>query len=144
MTRSRLGSINPDLATKISNATAESQRKVAIRLTELLFSKTIDQSGATEVRQALEAGQFGDSPLRAWLLDEGAKAERLAKQASQSDDKAGTDHEAARASALKAAHYALDNDPERAALETAYVGRFSNSPGEVARLARAILAEPTA
>ncbi len=135
----RLTATNPDLAAKISEASPSMQREIALRVVELLFAEADERAGTAETMAALRAGHFGDSPLRTWLLEYGSAADKLARQAWKANDKAKTDQEQAKASAFKAAHYALSEDSEQAALEVVYVGRFSNVPGEVARLARSVL-----
>ncbi len=92
------------------------------------FPVAPDQSGAEAVLTALRTGQYGETPLRAWLREQWLDAEAHSDNAAEAgDDAAGVGY-ARRARAFAASYHAVAADTEAAALDSVYEARNMARP----------------
>lgn len=127
----RLSGTVPALAEVIAAADEVKQRQVALAAVEYAFGKSPQSIGLQEASDALRSRQFGDSPIRQWLRKEflGAKVQS-AKAFDVGDDDLGRGY-SRYAQALAAAHYALLENAEEAALEAVYEARHVGTEAEI-------------
>jgi hypothetical protein len=121
MAANRLHTLSPELWTRLEAAGEPVQRQVAAVVAGLAMQAAPIEQGINETRQAIAAGAYGDSDLRAWLKQASSRANVASHEADQLDgDRAQAREHWKIARAYQAAYFALDTDPAEAAGEAAY------------------------
>lgn len=137
----RLATASPDLVHRIRMLDSKTKREVAIAAAEYALEQvSLTDAPVQEAIAALKAGSLDDSILRKLML---RLAEKLDEQQLDLQDRveAGTAHADeqlaafARACAAQALYFAMDPDPDTAALEATYEALMtSGDEGAVRRL----------
>jgi hypothetical protein len=122
----RLETIAPDLVEELTQADAVDQRRVATAVAAFAAERTdLTADELSQAFTAIRAETFGDSPVRAGVqqLTDRLDEEQWAVQERVDEGQATPAEHLTAFSAARAAsavYYALDADPETAALEALY------------------------
>lgn len=131
----------PELAALVQTADAPMQRRIATETVRFAFSASPIKTAEAEVLDAMNAGQYGDSPLREWLNSEWLEAEARSDEAVEAGRDADGFAHSLHARALGVARRALDADPAAAATGSVYEATFTAHPDtDVASVVRRVLA----
>lgn len=147
----RYQGIEPELSAMITQADPRVQRRLAIAFAELIAER-FSLPRTNEVLTAITGGTLGDSELRQWVHERAHQADQRALALENAIDAAEVtgqssphEHELNSVYTTKGVYRvmdaALDDDPHRAAQETAYLSHLVLSDREPETLVGFILRE---